>query len=207
MAQSLTMQGRPTSENSREITIFFEVLMRYGASWPSGRALVSSGRAPLEWSRLTNLTQRIGSGVVAHPGGVVAHPKKSWKQLKLIKFALLPLSLCFLAFKCTMRLFWEGIGLYMLTFEKNNLKNPLYNVFTFAFFLTLFLSWFCPEISFLRRLTPFFLQVDHLMDCGEWTRVVADTFENFLKISLFLQISHDLELKNRVFKSKALNDL
>ena len=141
----------------------------------------------LEWSRT--------SQVVAHPGGVVAHPQKAWKLLKLTKFALLPLSLCFLAFKCTMSLFWEGIGLYMLTFEKINLKNPLYNVFTFAFFLTLFLSWFCPEISFLRRLTPFFLQVDHLMDCGEWTRVVAGTFENFWKFLYFYKFLMTLNLK------------
>ena len=63
MAQSLTMQGRPTSENSRAITNFFEVLMRSGASWPSGRA-------PLEWSRPTKLTQGNVAGVVAHlPGG------------------------------------------------------------------------------------------------------------------------------------------
>jgi len=61
------------------------------------------------------------------------------------------------------------------------------------------LELFCPEISFLMRLTPFFLQVDRLMDCSEGTRVVAGTFTNFLKISLFLQIPHDLGLKKQGF--------
>jgi len=41
------------------------------------------------------------------------------------------------------------------------------------------------------RLTSFFLQVDHLTNCGEGTRVVAGTLANFLRISLFLQICHD----------------
>jgi hypothetical protein len=103
MAQSLTMQGRPTSENSRAITKIFEVLMRFGASWPSGRAPASSGRAPLEWSRPTKLTQGNVAGVVAHlPGGRAPWwsgraPSKSLKTAKT--YQIRPLA-SLLVFSC-----------------------------------------------------------------------------------------------------------
>ena len=64
------------------------------------------------------------------------------------------------------------------------------------------LSSLCPEFDLLSALTPFFLQVDHLMDSGEDTKVIAGILKNFENFPYFLQISHDLGFKNRVFKSK-----
>ena len=102
----------------------------------------------LEWSR--------PSQVVAHQANTPTCRKSPPSTSQL----------CLLALKCIMRFLRGRIGLYMPKFEKINLTNPFCNVLTLAFTLTLSLSSFCPEVSFLRRLTPFFLQVDHLMDCG-----------------------------------------
>ena len=152
-------------------------------------SLVEWSRPELEWSRPTRVVApdqilHCGRGlewsrpsqVVAHPARVVAHQANTPTCRKSPPSTS---QLCLLALKCIMRLLRGRIGLYMPKFEKINLTNPLCNVLTLAFTLTLFLSSFCPEVSFLRRLTPFFLQVDHLMDSGEGTRVVAGIFENF----------------------------
>jgi len=40
-------------------------------------------------------------------------------------------------------------------------------------------GFLCPEFGSLSALTPFFLQVDHLMDSGEETRAIADILKNF----------------------------
>ena len=47
----------------------FKVWVSLCAGGPSGRAPPWSGRAPLEWSRLCNLTQGKAHGMVVHHSG------------------------------------------------------------------------------------------------------------------------------------------
>ena len=58
-----------------------------------------------------------------------------------------------------------------------------------------FLGFLYPEIDFLSALTWFFLQGDHLKDCGKGTRVVAAFLKTFWKFILFTKIIMTLALK------------
>ena len=93
-----------------------------------------------------------------------------------------------------------------MTLYRPNLKKFTYQthflMFCFDILFNTILSLLCPEFDFLGALTSFFLQVDHLMDSSEKTRVIAGILKNFENFPYFLQISHDLGFKNRVFKSK-----
>ena len=87
-----------------------------------------------------------------------------------------------------MRLCRGKFSLYRSKFEKIKSPNPLSNVFCFDIHFNTVLSSLCHEFDLLSALTPFFLQVDYLMDSGEETRVIADilkTFENFLIFANF----------------------
>lgn len=75
-------------------------------------------------------------------------------------------------------------------------------MFCFDILFNAVLSLLCPEFDFLGTLTPFFLQVDHLMDSSEETRVISSILKNFENFLIFLQNWHDLGFKNMVFKSK-----
>lgn len=113
-----------------------------------------------------------------------------------------PINLSCKLFGCTMRVFRGNLALCRLNLKKNYLPNPRSNVLPWHFLLTLFWVSFCPKFDFLSVLTPFFLQVDHLMDSGKATRVIAGILKNFENFLIFLQNCHDLGFKNRVFKSK-----
>ena len=68
-------------------------------------------------------------------------------------------------------------------------------MFCFDILFNTVLSLLCPEFDFLSALTPFFLQVDHLMDSGEKTRVIADILKNFENFLIFCKIDMTLALK------------
>jgi hypothetical protein len=101
-----------------------------------------------------------------------------------------------------MRLLRGKFGLYMPKFEKINSPNPLCNVFALAFILTLFLSSFCPDFGLLNVLTPFFLQVSHLRDASEETRVIAGILENFENFLYFCKFHMTLGLKTEFLKPR-----
>ena len=141
----------------------------------------------MEWSRTTQ--------VVAHTCGMVAHlPNAGFARL-CPNFALL--SSCSWIFAPNVQWGWpkREFSFYRVILKKIDFRNPLSNVFNLLFFLTLFRVFFVLKWALFMRLTPFFLQVDRLMDCSEGTRVVAGTFTNFWKFLYFYKFLMALDLK------------
>ena len=83
-----------------------------------------------------------------------------------------------------------------MTLYKPNLKKFSYQthflMFCFDILFNTVLSLLCPEFDFLGALTPFFLQVDHLMDSREETRVIAGILKNFENFLIFCKIDMTL---------------
>ena len=169
--------------------------MSFCAGRTSGRAPPWSGHAPLEWSRVCVFAKENSAGVVApHPGGRAPlwsgrAPSKAWKLLQIANFDQ------WIALACNFsppnaqwnssRREFAFIGSYL---KKNLTQNPLCNVLTFAFSLTLFWSYFVLKLAFwcvwLRsfcRLTVWWTVVKE----PGLLSALLQTFENFFIFTNF----------------------